>query len=65
MTEEMSDEVTKVREISCILIPGEEVVFSVYEAPSQVAVRQFNDRATSLSVASSRRSLSGMKGLRQ
>ena len=43
--EEMSDEGTRVREISCILIPGEEVVFSVYEGPSVNAVRQLNERA--------------------
>jgi len=33
------------RDISCTLIPGEEVVFSVYEGPSDGAVRQFNQRA--------------------
>jgi hypothetical protein len=43
--EQMSAEGTRVREISCILIPGEEVVFSVYEGPSANAVRQFNERA--------------------
>jgi Protein of unknown function (DUF4242) len=42
---EMSGEGTRVCDISCILIPGEEVVFSVYEGPSAAAVRQFNDRA--------------------
>jgi hypothetical protein len=36
---------TSVRDITSILIPGEEVVFSVYEAPSADAVRQLNARA--------------------
>jgi hypothetical protein len=36
---------TRVRDISCTLIPGEEVVFSVYEGPSAVAVCQLNERA--------------------
>lgn len=40
----MSGEGTCVRDISCILIPGEEVVFSVYEGPSAAAVRQLNER---------------------
>ncbi len=43
--EEMSVEGTHVRDISCTLIPGEEVVFSVYEGPSAAAVRQVNERA--------------------
>jgi hypothetical protein len=43
--EEMSGEGTQVRDLSCTLIPTEEVVFSVYEAPSVAAVRQFNERA--------------------
>ncbi len=43
--EEMSGEGTPIRDISCTLIPGEEVVFSVYEGPSAEAVRQFNQRA--------------------
>ena len=43
--EEMSAEGTRIRDISCILIPGEEVVFSVYEGPSADAVRQLNERA--------------------
>ena len=43
--EEMSGEGTPIRGISCTLIPGEEVVFSVYEGPSSGAVRQFNERA--------------------
>jgi hypothetical protein len=45
VAEEMQNEGTQVREVSCTLIPGEEVVFSVYEAPSQVAVLQYNERA--------------------
>ena len=43
--EEMSVEGTHIRDISCTLIPGEEVVFSVYEGPSAAAVRRFNERA--------------------
>ena len=43
--DEMSGEGTHVRDISCTLIPGEEVVFSVYEGPSAAAIRQFNERA--------------------
>ena len=43
--EQMSREGTPVRDISCILIPSEEVVFSVYEGPSAAAVFQFNERA--------------------
>ena len=43
--EQMSREGTPVRDISCTLIPGEEVVFSVYEGPSADAVRQLNERA--------------------
>ena len=42
---QMSGEGTCVRDISCTLIPSEEVVFSVYEGPSSVAVRQLNERA--------------------
>ncbi len=42
---EMHNEGTQIREVSCTLIPGEEVVFSVYEAPSQVAVLEYNERA--------------------
>ena len=38
--EQMRAEGTSVRDISSILIPGEEVVFSVYEGPSAAAVRQ-------------------------
>ena len=42
---EMSVEGTHIRDISCTLIPGEEVVFSVYEGPSAAAVRQLSERA--------------------
>jgi len=43
--EEMGGEGTQVRDISCTLIPGEEVVFSVYDGPSASAVQQLNERA--------------------
>ena len=43
--EEMGGEGTRVRHISCILIPDEEVVFSVYEGPSAVVVQQVSERA--------------------
>ena len=43
--EEMSNEGTRVRQISCTLIPSEEVVFSVYEGPSTEAVLQLSERA--------------------
>ena len=43
--EQMSCEGTCIRNVTCILIPGEEVVFSVYEGPSAAAVRQLNERA--------------------
>ena len=43
--EQMNREGTPVRDISCTLIPGEEVVFSVYEGPSAAAVRQLSERA--------------------
>ena len=43
--EQMSAEGTRVRDITSILIPAEEVVFSVYEGPSAAAIRQLNDRA--------------------
>jgi hypothetical protein len=32
------------RSSSSILIPSEEVVFSLYEAPSPVVIRQLNER---------------------
>jgi hypothetical protein len=43
--EQMSEEGTPVREVSCVLIPSEDVVFSVYEALSAAAVRSFNQRS--------------------
>lgn len=42
---EMNGEGTRVSDISCTLIPGEEVVFSVYASPSVAAVRQLDERA--------------------
>lgn len=42
--EEMSVEGTCVRDISCTLIPDEEVVFSLYEGPSTASLRQFNEQ---------------------
>ena len=43
--EQMSEGGASVRDIGCILIPGEEVVFSVYEGPSAAAVRRLNELA--------------------
>ncbi len=43
--QQMNAERTPVREISCTLLPEEEVVFSLYEGPSAAVVRQFNERA--------------------
>jgi hypothetical protein len=43
--EEMTSEGTRVHDISCTLIPREEVVFSVYDGPSAIAVQQLNERA--------------------
>ena len=43
--EQMRAEGTSVGDVITILIPGEEVVFSVYEGPSAATVRQLNDRA--------------------
>jgi Protein of unknown function (DUF4242) len=43
-TEQTSDEGTFIRNVTNILIPGEEVVFSVYRGPSAAAVRQLNER---------------------
>jgi hypothetical protein len=43
--EQMRTEGTPVRAITSILIPSEEVVFSVYEGSSVAAVRNLNDRA--------------------
>jgi Protein of unknown function (DUF4242) len=45
VVEEMSDAGPRVHHLSSILIPSEEVVFSLYEAPSPVVVRQLNERA--------------------
>lgn len=42
--DQMSGEGIRVRHYTSILIPSEEVVFSVYEGPSQTAVRQLNQR---------------------
>jgi hypothetical protein len=43
--EGMSGEGMPIRDISCTLLPGEEVVFSVYEGPSAAAVRRLNELA--------------------
>jgi Protein of unknown function (DUF4242) len=43
--EQMNNEGTFIRHVTSILIPSEEVVFSVYEGPSAAAVRQLNERA--------------------
>lgn len=43
--EQMCAEGTLVRDITSVLIPGEEVAFSVYQGPSAEAVRQLNERA--------------------
>jgi hypothetical protein len=43
--EQMNAEGTRVRDVTSILIPAEEVVFSVYEGPSAATVLQFNERA--------------------
>ena len=43
--EQMSVEGTAIRDLGCVLIPGEEVVFSLYEGPSAAVVRQLNERA--------------------
>lgn len=42
---QMSVEGTSVQHVTSILLPGEEVVFSVYEGPSAAVLRQFNERA--------------------
>jgi hypothetical protein len=44
--EQMSGEEVQLRHVSSILIPGEEVVLSVYEGPSAAAVGQLNERAS-------------------
>jgi hypothetical protein len=43
--EQMRAEGTSVGDVTTILIPGEEVVFSVYQAPSATVVRHLNERA--------------------
>jgi len=43
--DEMSGQGHSIRDISCTLLPGEEVVFSVYDGPSLLAIRQLNERA--------------------
>ncbi len=43
--EQMTSEGTCVRDVSCTLIPSEEVVFTVYQGPSAAAVRELNERA--------------------
>ena len=45
MMEQMGAEGTPVRDITNILIPAEEVVFSVYEGQSAAAILQLNERA--------------------
>ena len=45
--EQMSGEGTPIRDISCTLIPSEEMVFSVYEGPLADAIHQLNERAGS------------------
>ena len=42
--EEMSVQGHEIRDISCTLLPSEEVVFSVYEGPSATAVQRLNER---------------------
>lgn len=43
--EQMGIEGTPIRDLGSALIPGEEVVFSLYEGPSAAIVRQLNERA--------------------
>jgi len=43
--DQMRAEGTSVGDVTTILIPGEEVVFSVYQAPSAAVVRRLNERA--------------------
>jgi hypothetical protein len=45
MTEQMGVEGIRVHHLTSILIPSEEVVFSLYEGPSTATVRQLNERA--------------------
>jgi Nickel responsive protein SCO4226-like len=42
---QMHSEGTNVRGIYCTLVPSEEIVFSLYEGPSEAAVRQFSELA--------------------
>jgi hypothetical protein len=44
VVDQMSGEGTRLRHNTSILIPSEEVVFSVYEGPSETAVHQLNQR---------------------
>jgi hypothetical protein len=41
---EMARDGVRIRDVGCILIPAEEVVFSVYEGPSASAVRELSER---------------------
>ncbi len=43
--EEMSGKGTQLRHINSILLPGEEVVFSVFDGASAAEVGEFNERA--------------------
>jgi hypothetical protein len=43
--QQMRAEGMPVCDVTTILVPGEEVVFSMYEGPSAAAVRQLNERA--------------------
>jgi hypothetical protein len=43
--ERMRAEGMPVRDVTSILVPVEQVVFSVYEGPSAAVVRELNDRA--------------------
>ena len=45
ITEEMRGNGTHLRHINSILLPGEEVVFSVYDGPSAAAAGELNERA--------------------
>jgi hypothetical protein len=45
MMQQMGAEGTPVHHVTSILIPAEEVVFSLYEGPTTVAVLQLNERA--------------------
>jgi hypothetical protein len=42
---QMISEGTQLRDVSCTLVPSEEVVFSVYESPTADMVRVLNERA--------------------